>query len=239
VLHEIQPYLPFLARGLLVTLQITGLAFALAIPVSFVAGLGRMSSYLLPRLLAGVFIEVFRGTSALVQLFWFFYVLPFAGIEITPIACAVVVLGLHIGAYGAEVVRGAIQAVPRGQIEAATALGLSAPRRFFRVVLPQSIEQMVPAFGNLAIELLKATSVVSLITVSDLTFRAQLIRSSTGATTAVFTTILVFYFAVAVLISLAFRMLERRVRVRPPRHLEAGAGLLRLPWPLRRGISGA
>jgi hypothetical protein len=158
-------------------------------------------------------VEVFRGTSTVVQLFWFFYVLPFVGVRISSIACAVVVLGLGFGASGAEIVRGALNAVPRGQLEAAVA----------RVILPQAVAMMAPPFANLGIELLKATSVVSLITVSDLTFRAEIIRGSTGATTAVFTTI---------------RRRRRRERARRPLHRHCAAERRRLARDQRLRAGG-
>lgn len=212
-MSQVEPYLPFLARGLLVTLEVTALGFLVAVAVSLVAGLGRMSSRRPVRWLAGLFIEVFRGTSVIVQLFWFFYALPFFGLRLGPMEAAVIALGLNEGAYGAEIVRGAIQSIPRGQTEAAIALSMKPLMRLRRVVLPQAIPAMLPPFGNVSIDLLKATSLVSLVTVSDLTFRAQIVRSSTGATTAVFGVILVWYFVVAWGLSLLRRWLESRARI--------------------------
>jgi polar amino acid transport system permease protein len=147
-----------------------------------------------------------------VQLFWFFFALPLLGIQLQPMVAAVLALGLNGGAYAAEVVRGAVLAVPRGQAEAATALNMSGATRMRRVILPQALPLMLPPFGNVAVDLLKASALVSLVTVSDLTFRAQVVRSSTGETALVFALILLIYFVLACALALAFRALERYVR---------------------------
>lgn len=117
--------------------------------------------------------EVFRGTSALVQLFWFYFVLPMFGMKLPALLVGIVVLGANAGAYGAEVVRGAILAVPAGQREAAVALNLTRARTIWRIILPQAVPAMLPPTGNLLIELLKNTALVSLITITDLTFRGS------------------------------------------------------------------
>ncbi|CFN81228.1 binding-protein-dependent transport system inner membrane protein [Bordetella pertussis] len=158
--------------------------------------------------------EVFRGTSALVQLFWFYFVLPMFGMKLPALLVGIVVLGANAGAYGAEVVRGAILAVPAGQREAAVALNLTRARTIWRIILPQAVPAMLPPTGNLLIELLKNTALVSLITITDLTFRGQLLRSETLRTTEIFTLVLLLYFAVALVITGGIRMLERRFKVR-------------------------
>lgn len=227
-MSEIQPYLPYLLRGLLVTLEVTGLGLAVAIPMAFAAGLGRMSTVAPVRWLAGLFIEVFRGTSAVVQLFWFFYALPLLGLSVTPLSAGVLALGLNQASYAAEIVRGSLVAVPTAQTEAAVALNMGRWMRFWRVSLPQAIPTMLPSFGNVSIDLMKATSLVSLVTVSDLTFRAQTVRSATGATTAIFTLILLWYFVCSVALSLVRRWLERRVSLERPATRERRLRLPRL-----------
>jgi polar amino acid transport system permease protein len=207
-MSEIEPFLPYLLRGALVTIQVTLLGLGLAIVVAFVAGLGRLSARWPLRWLAGAFVEVFRGTSVVVQLFWFFFALPLFGVELVPMVAAVLALGLNGGAYGAEVVRGAVRAVPRAQYEAATALNMGAVTRMRRVILPQALPLMLPPFGNIAVDLLKASALVSLVTVADLTFRAQVVRSGTGETALVFGLILVMYFVMACALALLFRLLE-------------------------------
>lgn len=204
-----------LLEGLAVTLQITVGAAALAVPLALAAGLARMSGSRTVRAVSMVYVEVFRGTSALVQLFWFYYVLPtMFGIKLPALLVAIAVLAANAGAYGAEVVRGAIAAVPPGQREAALALNFTRAQIMRRVVLPQAFSAMLPPVGNLLIELLKNTALVSLITITDLTFRGQLLRSDTLRTTDVFVAMLLMYFAVALLITGGIRLLERRFRAR-------------------------
>lgn len=203
-------YAPLLWQGLLTTLLVTVLGGALCLVVAFAAGLARLSRHWILRWPAGVFIEVFRGTSLLVQMFWLFFALPFFGIQLHPLTAAVLALGLNEGAYAAEVVRGAIASRAKGQTEACIALGMEPALRLRRIIIPQSIPAMLPPFGNVMVDLLKNTSLVSLVTVADLTFSAQMIRSTTGQTTAVFITILVMYFALSYLLTLLTSWLEKR-----------------------------
>lgn len=203
-------YAPLLWQGLLTTLLVTVLGGALCLVVAFTAGLARLSKHWILRWPAGVFIEVFRGTSLLVQMFWLFFALPFFGIQLHPLTAAVLALGLNEGAYAAEVVRGAIASRAKGQTEACIALGMEPALRLRRIIIPQSIPAMLPPFGNVMVDLLKNTSLVSLVTVADLTFSAQMIRSTTGQTTAIFITILVMYFALSYLVTLLTSWLEKR-----------------------------
>jgi polar amino acid transport system permease protein len=200
-----------LLAGLAVTLQVTFGAALLAVVIALAAGLARLSPLGLLRGVALVYVELFRGTSALVQLFWFYFVLPHFGVELSAMTAGIVVLALNTGAYGAEVVRGAIRAVPRSQLEAATALNFTRRQRMTRVILPQAVPAMLPPAGNLAIELLKNTALVSLVTITDLTFRAQILRAETLETEAIFGTVLLMYFAVALAITAGVRLLERAV----------------------------
>jgi polar amino acid transport system permease protein len=209
-MSDVIAYAPLLLQGLLITLLVTVLSAVVAVATAFTAGLGRLSQHWWLRWPAGVFVEIFRGTSLLVQMFWFFFALPFFGIQLAPLTAAVLALGLNEGAYAAEIVRGTISARAAGQTEACVALGMGPALRMRRVLIPQSIPAMLPPFCNVLVDLLKNTSLVSLVTVADLTFRAQMVRSTTGETTAVFLTILVLYFVLASLISMLMRWLERR-----------------------------
>src|SRR5690606_33378860 len=119
---------------------------------------------------------------------------------------------LNIGAYGAEVVRGALQAVPEAQHEAARALNFSRGHTLFHVILPQAVVEMMPAFGNLAIHNLKDTALASLIAISDLTFQAQRLRNLTLDSVTIYSLTLLGYFAMALLLAAAIRWLERRLR---------------------------
>jgi polar amino acid transport system permease protein len=204
-------YLGLILDGALVTIQLTLMGSALALVMAFLAGLGRLSRFFTVRALATAYIEFFRGTSIFVQLFWAYFVLPFAGFNLTPLQAGVLALGLNVGAYGAEVVRGAIQSIGKEQYEACVALNLGGWQSMRHVILPQALLLMLPTFGNNAIELLKATAVVSLISLTDMTFQAQVVRAQTGNTLVPFATILVLYFIMALAISWAVRGLERRM----------------------------
>lgn len=201
-------FLPMMLEGAWVTAQITALALLLALVMGFTAALMRLSRFRLARGVATVYVEVFRGTSALVQLFWMFYVLPHFGVNINPFMVGWIALGLNIGAYGAEVIRGAIQAVPKGQYEATIAVNMTRWQAMYRVIIPQAIPNMIPPWGNLSIELLKATSLVSLITIADLTFRARQLNDRTFETVEIFTLVLLMYLAMALVITAGMRLLE-------------------------------
>lgn len=202
--------LPELLRGALVTLQVAGGGAVLAVVSALVAALARMYGPRPLRWLAVGYIETFRGTSALVQLFWLFFVLPHFGVTLSPMTVGILALGLNVGAYGAEVVRGAIGSVPRGQWEAATALNLGRAQALRRVILPQAFVAMIPPWGNLFIELVKATSLVSLITLSDLAFKAQQLNQNTLRTAEIFGLVMLIYLGISVLVTLCMRALERR-----------------------------
>jgi polar amino acid transport system permease protein len=200
-----------LLGGLAVTLKLTVAAALLGLVCALVAGLSRLSPLPPVRWVATAYVEVFRGTSALVQLFWFYFVLPLLGIDLEAMAAGILVLGLNAGAYGAEVVRGAIVAVPKAQREAAIALNLTPAQTLRRVVFPQAVPAMLPPAGNLLIELLKNTALVSLITITDLTFSAQILRAETFRTAEIFSLVLLMYFGAALLITFAVRWLERHL----------------------------
>ena len=205
--------IPLLLQGAWMTVQVTFWGSLLAIVSAIVAALGRLSSVPALRWLAITYIEVFRGTSLLVQLFWLYFVLPMPpfNIEMSAFAVAILGLGLHIGAYGAEVMRGAIRSVAKGQYEACQALNMSPFKRFYRIVLPQALLAAIPPGTNLLIELLKNTSLVSLITMSDLAFRARQLDQATFMTLEIFALTLLLYFLLAQVINLGMRMLERRL----------------------------
>ena len=199
-----------LLDGLWVTIQVTIGAGVVATVLAFLAGLSRLSRSSALRVAALCYIEFFRGTSALVQLFWLFFALPFFGITLSPMTAGIAGLGLCVGAYGAEIVRSSVLAVPRGQAEAAVALNLTAYQTTRYVILPQAVRMMIPPFGNLFIELLKITSLVSLITLQDLTFQATSINAVTLKTVQIFSTVLALYFVLSLMITGVMRILERR-----------------------------
>ncbi len=214
ILISLSDILPPLLQGTMVTGKLFIMSSLLAIVVSFVAGLGRLSNYTIVRALISFYVNVFRGTSLLIQLFWLFFALPILGVELSPMVAGVLAMGLNYGAYGSEVVRSSILAIPKGQMEAAIALNMTRTQRMTRVILPQAQVMMLPAFGNLLIELLKGTSLVSLITLADLTFKGMVLRTfAINKTPEILGMMLVIYFIMAYIITLGVRWLERRVSV--------------------------
>jgi polar amino acid transport system permease protein len=203
--------LPQLLDGLRVTLRLTLGGIALGVVFALAAGLARRARAAPLRALGSAYVETFRGTSALVQLFWFYFALPALGIRLGAETAGILVLALNAGAYGAEVVRGALAAVPRGQLEAASALGFTRRQTLWRIRLPQATLSMLPPAGNLAIELLKNTSLVSMITLSELTFQGQVLRAATLRTTEIFALLLVLYFLLAQALRAGVRALERHL----------------------------
>ncbi len=210
-MEDLQQLLAPLMRGTVVTIQLALASTVLGAILSFAAGIGKLSGNWLIRWISIVYIEIFRGTSLLVQMFWLFFALPLIGISLDPWVAGVAALSLNIGAYGAEVVRGAIQAVPAGQYEAATAVNFTKRYALWNVILPQALVEMMPPFGNLVVQNLKDTALVSLITLTDLTFAAQTVRNLTHESIPAFTATLIIYFVLAMILVFIMRWLERYV----------------------------
>jgi polar amino acid transport system permease protein len=208
-------HLSMVGSGLWVTVQATILGALLAVIVAFVFGLMANSRHLLVRGVSRIVIEFFRGTSLYVQLFWLYYAFPLlTGFQFTAVFCGVVAFGLNYGAYGSEVVRGALNAVPKGQWEAAVALNMSPWQRMRRVILPQAVVQMIPPFTNLLIQLLKSTPLLYLISAADLTTVLQQMRDRTGGTVTAYLTLLVMYFVLAYVITLVMNAVESAAKAR-------------------------
>jgi polar amino acid transport system permease protein len=212
-MEALERYIPFMIEGLWVTLGVFIAGLAVAFATAFTFGLTRSYAPKGVRWLATGIVEFFRGTSALVQLFWAFYVLPFFGLTLPPYLVGILVLGLNQGSYGSEIVRGSIAAVPKGQLDAARALRMPSMSRLRRVVLPQALPIMIPPFGNMAISMLKFTSLLSAVTVQDLTSRAQRTRTDIGESALVFGSILLVYFILSLILSSITRLIERRVTI--------------------------
>lgn len=214
-LEYLQQFGPRFLTGAIITAELTVLAAALAIAVALIAGMMRLSDNVLVRGTATVYIEIFRGTSLLVQIFWIFYVLPLFGLTLDKFIAGFMAVGMNLGAYGAEVVRGAIQSVPKGQHEAARAINMPPWTRMRRIILPQALLIMLPPWGNLLIELLKGTALVALIAVTDLMFEAKQINGSTFLSIQSFGTALIIYYVMARgVITPGMRWLERVMRRR-------------------------
>ena len=207
--------LPQLVDGVIITLQLTAGGALLAIVVAIAFGLLARFENIILRGFARIIIELFRGTSLLVQLFFFFFVLPLPpfNLELPAVFTGILALGLNYGAYGAEVVRGSIGAVPAGQWEATTALSMSRTQRMWRVIFPQAWALMLPSLNNLLIQLLKGTAVVYLITIVDLTAELNRLRVQTDVYFAYGLGLLI-YFAIAYLLTLGMNALETRAKHR-------------------------
>lgn len=206
--------LPLLMQGAQVTLQVAFLSAIVAILAAFTAGLSRLSKSPIVRHSTMMYVEVFRGTSLLVQLFWLYFCLPFMGIELPKLLAAVMALGLNYGAYGSEIVRSSIIAIPKGQREAAIALNMTPVQTMIRIIIPQAFVRMLPPFGNLLIELVKGTSLVYFITLTDLTYQAMILRNNNYELTPyIFLFLLCIYFVINFAISFGVRVWERTITV--------------------------
>jgi polar amino acid transport system permease protein len=210
-------YLNPLMQGAWVTIELTIYSTILGGILSFAAGMGKLAHNPLIKAISIGYIEIFRGTSLLVQLFWLYFALPVLGqaigldLRLPPVLAGVLALSLNIGAYGAEVVRGAIESVSKDQYEAAKALNFTPRKTLWRIALPQAIPEMMPPFGNLAIQNLKDTALVSLISLSDLAFRAEQLRNFTQDSTTIYTMTLLMYFGLALVLTAMMKLLERFV----------------------------
>lgn len=215
---------PQVRAGLWVTLEATVLGSLLALALSFALGLMAGSKLLLVRGVSRTVVEFFRGTSLYIQLFWFYYAMPqLTGYELTPLLCGIVAFGLNYGAYGSEIVRGAINSVPRAQYEAAVALNMTPFHRMRKVILPQAWVQMIPSFTNLLIQLLKCTPLLWLISAADLMTVIQQIRDRTGETLTAYLTLLAAYFVLAYALTLLMNLLERSAKRRLGLHTGTGS----------------
>jgi polar amino acid transport system permease protein len=206
--------------GTFVSVRVFVLSFLIAAVLALGLGMLRQSKYRLVRAVASCWVEFFRGISTVVQLFWLYFALPFFGISLSAEAAAVIGLGLVHGAYGSEVVRGAMQSVGRDQWEAATALGYSRRSALLNVILPQAFVAMLPPLGNSLVMLLKGTSIASIITVPELTFAANLVVTRTLAIVPIFMSVLFIYYGIALTTTTMVRLLEKRFgRWRPQEEL--------------------
>ncbi|WP_170763261.1 ectoine/hydroxyectoine ABC transporter permease subunit EhuC [Ruegeria lacuscaerulensis] len=205
---ELRIFLPAILKGAVVTAQVSVLSIILFLFMSLIAGIGRSRGNTAIRWISTIYIEVFRGTSLLVILFWMFFVMPEFGLTLSPMVAGVAAIGLNFGAYGAEVVRGALGAVPKGQTEATVALNMSAYRRMTRIVLPQAIAIMIPGMSNLTIELIKATALVSAVTLVDITYAAVQQNQLHYRTIEIFLITVMLYYCLAQFVRFGGEALE-------------------------------
>ncbi|WP_329367996.1 ectoine/hydroxyectoine ABC transporter permease subunit EhuC [Streptomyces sp. NBC_01483] len=223
-------------KGVWVTVQLLFLSALVAGAVSFAVGVARTSRRWIVRFLAGFYTEVFRGTSALIMIFWVYFVLPLAfGWQLVPMWAGTLALGLTYGAYGSEIVRGALNAVDPAQREGGVALSFTPWQRMRLILLPQAVPEMIPSFCNLLVELLKGTALVSIMGMGDLAFSGNLVRLALQQSAEIYAYVLLIYFAIAFVITRLMRALERRLK----------AGIGKVPEPgwskltLRRELANA
>ena len=190
-------YGPKFSSAAITTAQVFVYSALLAVIISIIFGIMRLSKNIIIQVLATVYIEFYRGTSLIIQMFWIYYVLPLFGIPLPALLAGVLALGMNFGAYGAEVLRAGILAVPKGQWEGALALNFSKAKRMQRIIIPQIYPIILPPAANLAVELLKGTALVSLITLVDLMFVAKQINMMTWLSAQSFGLALLIYFIMA------------------------------------------
>ncbi|MHB8947997.1 MAG: amino acid ABC transporter permease [Rhodoferax sp.] len=202
-----------LLQGASVTVEITAMALVLGCVMGLLVGIGRLKpERRVIYALATSYVAVIRGTPLLVQLFLLFFGLPQFGILLPAFVCGVIGLGIYSGSYVSEIVRGSIQSIDRGQMEAARSLGMSYGTAMRTIILPQALVRMIPPLGNEFIALIKNSALVSLLTIHDVMHEGQKIISVTYRSLEVYLAIAAIYFILTGLTTLALRRIEQRLR---------------------------
>lgn len=203
---------PLLVEGLVNTLRVTGTALVFGVALGLGLALLRLSPRRVLSWPAGFVIEVFRTTPPLVQLFWFFFALPIlVGIEMTPFVAGAVTFSIQSAAFFAEVFRAGIESIERGQWDAARAIGMRHDQAMRRIILPQAVKRMIPAFMERAIELMKTTTLIATISYADLLFAANEVSQKTFRPLETYTVVALIYFVVIFLASQVARLVELRL----------------------------
>ncbi len=201
-----------LLLGLVNTLKITGLSLCFGIPLGLLMALSRLSEFRPLSMLAAFIIEFFRTTPPLVQLFWFFFAFPILfNVNMTPFTTAIVTFSIQSSAFFAEIFRSGIQSIDRGQWEGARAIGMTRNQSLRRIILPQAVKRMIPAFMERSIELLKTTTLVSTIAYTDLMYQANDIAQKTFRPLEVYTVVALIYFVLIFCFSQLSIVIERRM----------------------------
>lgn len=203
---------PDLLQGVVTTIELTLVALALGILIGLPAALGRVYGGNWLRRLSVAYVELFRGTPLLVQLFVVYYGLPDLGLTLSRLAAAFVTLGLNSGAYQAEYFRGAIQAVGSGQMTAGRAIGMTKLQTIRYIILPQALRLAIPAWSNEAISMVKYTSVVFLIAVPDLMGKAKILAGRYFNPIEIYLTVALIYIFLVAIVTWLMRNLERRLQ---------------------------
>jgi His/Glu/Gln/Arg/opine family amino acid ABC transporter permease subunit len=200
--------------GLVLTIAYTLIVITISLVMGVPVAWGRLSRNRAVRVSTAAYVNLFRSTPLLIQLVYIYYALPVIGISLSAPVAGVVGLTLHYTAYIAEVYRGAIEAVPQGQRDAASALGMSSRDIELRVILPQAVRSVIPALGNYFVGLFKDTSLLSVLTVQELLFTGQLIAAKSYDYFTIYTMIFLIYLIVGSVAIWLVRRIERRVASR-------------------------
>lgn len=203
--------LPLLARGTVTTLYLSASAVVLATALGVVLALLQLYGGFILRALVEVYLYLVRGVPLLVLLFAMYYALPYANVRIEPVTGGILVIGIYFAAFMTEVFRGAVLSVPKGQWEAARAVGLTMPRILLEVVLAQAVRVAGPPFINTCIMVVKGTSLVAIIGLADVTFIGKQIVERTLAPFEIFGAVALVYFVICFALSRLGRYLEGRV----------------------------
>jgi His/Glu/Gln/Arg/opine family amino acid ABC transporter permease subunit len=201
-----------LLTGLLITIELTFVVIVLSLGFALLVALGGMSRWLLLRWLIKAYIELMRGTPLLLQLIYIYYVLPEIGIRLDAFTAGVIGLTLNYSAYISEVYRGGILAVPKGQHDAAAALGMTRALAMRRIVLPQAIRIVIPTLGNYFISLFKDTALCSVVSIQEVVFTAQIVAARNFQYFTLYTVVGAMYFLVSFPAARLVGWLERRTR---------------------------
>ncbi|WP_039656912.1 amino acid ABC transporter permease [Clostridium tyrobutyricum] len=209
----IKNILPILLKGSVMTVELTIITIILGSILGILLALLRLSNNKVLKYISSFYAWIFRGTPLLLQLFFFYYGLPFVGIELTPFTAAVIGLALNCGAYMSEIIRGGIQSIEQGQFEAAKALGFNYTQTMKKIILPQTFKVIIPPVGNEFISILKDTSLVSTIAMVELMRSAQQIYATSFDPISVFLTAAVFYLIMTTVFTTVFGIIERKLSV--------------------------
>ena len=203
-------YLPYVARGAVVTIELTVLALALGAVLGLLGAMAKQSGRQPFVFIANVYVEVIRGTPALLQIFVMYFGLATYGLRLDPLTAAALTLGIIGGAYITEIIRAGIEAVDRGQVEAATSLGMAPATIMRRIILPQAVVLMVPPFTNFLIAMIKDTSLALTISVPEIMYRSYDVASQTYRSMEIYALAGLIYLAMCYPLSRLARRLERR-----------------------------
>ena len=204
---------PLLLVGAGVTIKITALSVALGVVIGLFVGIARISRIKLLRVLAAIYVDFFRGTPLLVQIFLVYFALPvITGQRVDPFVAAIGSCGINSGAYVAEIFRAGIQSIDKGQMEAGRSLGMTWVQTMRYIIVPQAFKRVIPPLGNEFIALLKDSSLVSVIGFEELTRRGQLIIAKTYGSLEIWLSVAVIYLAMTLTISRFVAFLERRYK---------------------------